>query len=47
VVTDGFKKFENSSQLFSYEGNTNIIRESVISVGSSTRISKVGKEKLV
>ena len=46
VVTDSFKKFENSSQLCSYVGITPTIRESGSSVRGSARISKVGNKKL-
>lgn len=46
VVTDGFKKFENASQLCSYVGITPTIRESGSSVRARSRISKVGNRKL-
>jgi transposase len=46
VVTDGFKKFENASQLCSYVGITPTIRESGSSVRGRARISKVGNRKL-
>ena len=46
VVTDGFKKFETSSQLCSYVGITPTIRESGSSVRGRARISKVGNRKL-
>jgi transposase len=46
VVTDGFKKFETSSQLCSYVGITPTIRESGSSVRGRSRISKVGNRKL-
>lgn len=46
VVTDGFKKFETSSQLCSYVGITPTIRESGSSVRGRSRISKVGNKKL-
>jgi transposase len=46
VVTDGFKKFENASQLCSYVGITPTIRESGSSVRGRSRISKVGNKKL-
>lgn len=46
VVTDGFKKFENASQLCSYVGTTPTIRESGSSVRGRSRISKVGNKKL-
>ncbi len=46
VVTDGFSKFENASQLCSYVGITPTIRESGSSVRGRSRISKVGKKKL-
>ena len=46
VVTDGFSKFENSSQLCSYVGITPTIRQSGSSVRGRSRISKVGNKKL-
>lgn len=46
VVTDGFNKFENASQLCSYVGITPTIRESGSSVRGRSRISKVGNKKL-
>ena len=46
VVTDGFSKFETSSQLCSYVGITPTIRESGSSVRGRSRISKVGNRKL-
>jgi transposase len=46
VVTDGFSKFENASQLCSYVGITPTIRESGSSVRGRARISKVGNKKL-
>ena len=46
VVTDGFKKFETSSQLCSYVGITPTIRVSGSSVRGRSRISKVGNRKL-
>jgi len=46
VVTDGFSKFENASQLCSYVGITPTIRESGSSVRGRARISKVGNRKL-
>ena len=46
VVTDGFTKFENASQLCSYVGITPTIRESGSSVRGRSRISKVGNRKL-
>ena len=46
VVTDGFKKFETSSQLCSYVGITPTIRQSGSSVRGRSRISKVGNRKL-
>jgi len=46
VVTDGFSKFENASQLCSYIGITPTIRESGSSVRGRARISKVGNRKL-
>lgn len=46
VITDGFKKFENSKQLCSYVGITPLIRQSGSSVKGKSRISKVGNRKL-
>ena len=46
VVTDGFSKFENASQLCSYVGITPTIRESGSCVRGRARISKVGNRKL-
>ena len=46
VVTDGFSKFDNASQLCSYVGITPTIRESGSSVRGRSRISKVGNRKL-
>ncbi|WP_044398354.1 IS110 family transposase [Lacinutrix sp. Hel_I_90] len=46
VITDGFQKFENASQLCSYAGITPTIRESGSSVRGRSRISKVGNRKL-
>jgi transposase len=46
VITDGFRKFENASQLCSYAGITPTIRESGSSVRGRSRISKVGNRKL-
>jgi len=46
VVTDGFSKFENASQLSSYAGITPTIRESGSSVRGRSRISKVGNQKM-
>ena len=46
VVTDGFSKFENASQLCSYVGITPTIRESGSSVRGRSKISKVGNKKL-
>jgi len=46
VITDGFSKFENASQLCSYVGITPTIRESGSSVRGRSRISKVGNRKL-
>lgn len=46
VLTDGFKKFETSSQLCSYVGITPTIRQSGSSVRGKSRISKVGNKKL-
>jgi transposase len=46
VLTDGFSKFENASQLCSYAGITPTIRESGSSVRGRAHISKVGNRKL-
>ena len=46
VVTDGFSKFENASQLCSYTGITPVIRESGSSVKGRARISKIGNGRL-
>lgn len=46
VITDGFTKFEKSSQLCSYVGITPTIRESGSSIRGRSRISKVGNKKL-
>lgn len=46
VVTDGFSKFENASQLCSYAGITPIERSSGSSVRGKSRISKVGNKRL-
>jgi transposase len=46
VITDGFSKFENASQLCSYVGITPTIRVSGSSVRGRARISKVGNRKL-
>lgn len=42
IVTDGFSKFENASQLCSYVGITPIIRQSGSSVRGRSRIVKWG-----
>jgi transposase len=46
VITDGFSRFETSSQLCSYVGITPTIRQSGSSVRGRSRISKVGNRKL-
>ena len=46
VVTDGFKRFENASQLCGYVGITPKLRESGSSVRGRSRISKVGNKTL-
>ena len=46
VVTDGFSKFENASQLCSYVGITPVVKESGSSVRGHSKISKVGNKKL-
>jgi len=46
VVTDGFTKFDNASQLCSYAGITPTERSSGSSVRGKSRISKVGNKRL-
>jgi len=46
VLTDGFNKFDNASQLCSYVGITPTIRQSGSSIRGRSRISKVGNKKL-
>ena len=46
VVTQGFSKFENSSQLCSYAGITPTERSSGSSIRGRSRISKVGNKRL-
>jgi transposase len=46
VITDGFLKFENASQLCSYAGITTVTRESGSSVRVRVHISKIGNRKL-
>jgi transposase len=46
VVTNGFEKFENASQLCSFAGTTPIIRQSGSSLKSRARISKMGNRRL-
>jgi len=46
VITDGFSKFDNASQLCSYAGITPVIRESGSSVRGRSRISKIGNGRL-
>lgn len=46
VLTDGFKRFEESSQLCSFCGLTPVIRQSGSSIKGKSRISKVGNSKL-
>ena len=46
VITDGFTKFENASQLCSYAGITPTERSSGSSVRGQSRISKMGNRKL-
>lgn len=46
VITDGFTKFENASQLCSYAGITPTERSSGSSVRGKSRISKVGNKRL-
>lgn len=46
VLTDGFERFESSSQLCSFCGLTPVIRQSGSSIKGRTRISKIGNVKL-
>lgn len=46
VITDGFSKFDNASQLCSYAGITPTERTSGSSVRGKSRISKVGNKRL-
>ena len=46
VLTDGFNRFESSSQLCSFCGLTPVIRQSGSSVKGRVRISKIGNAKL-
>lgn len=46
VITDGFTKFDNASQLCSYAGITPTERTSGSSVRGKSRISKVGNKRL-
>lgn len=46
VITDGFTKFENASQLCSYAGITPTERSSGSSIRGKSRISKVGNKRL-
>lgn len=46
VVTNGFEKFENASQLCSFAGTTPIIRQSGSSLRARARISKMGNRRL-
>ena len=46
ILTDGFEKFENASQLCSYVGITPTIRQSGSSVRGKSRITKIGNRKL-
>ena len=46
VLTDGFNRFESSSQLCSFCGLTPVIRQSGTSVKGRARISKIGNSKL-
>lgn len=46
VLTDGFNRFESSSQLCSFCGLTPVIRQSGSSVKGRVRISKIGNSKL-
>lgn len=46
VLSDGFRRFENSSQLCSFTGLTPMIRQSGSSVKGRNRISKMGNGRL-
>jgi transposase len=46
VLTDGFERFESSSQLCSFCGLTPVIRQSGSSVKGRVRVSKIGNSKL-
>ena len=46
VLTEGFEKFEHSSQLCSFAGITPIIRQSGSSIHSRPRMSKMGNRRL-
>jgi transposase len=46
VLTDGFKRFDSSSQLCSFCGLTPVIRQSGTSIKGRVRISKIGNSKL-
>jgi transposase len=46
VSTDGFKRFENASQVCSFAGLTPVIRQSGTSIRGKARISKTGNAKL-
>ncbi|WP_136669313.1 IS110 family transposase [Flavobacterium sp. H122] len=46
VLSDGFRRFENSSQLCSFTGLTPMIRQSGSSVKGKNRISKMGNGRL-
>jgi len=46
ILTDGFNRFDNASQLCCYAGITPTIRQSGSSVRGRSRISKVGNKKL-
>lgn len=46
ILSEGFTKFENASQLCNYAGTTPTIRRSGSSVRGKSRISKVGNRKL-
>lgn len=46
VITDGFEKFNNSSQLCSYAGTTPITRISGSSIRGKARISKMGNRNI-
>jgi len=46
VLTDGFNRFENSTQLCSFCGQTPVTKQSGISIKGEPRIRKIGNSKL-